>query len=149
MLYEYGHVFPIGLCQLQRIAAVVEDPDCDLPALVIAECQDLLARIAEKTESIEARTKALKALAAETATARRPQTMPGAGLLTALAVEAFAPDMAQFRSGRDLFAGETLRCSVSFPRSPWLGWCHASTRPAARRGRAGSPRRARAKSGGC
>lgn len=38
VLYEYGHVFPIGLCHVKRIAAVVEDPGCDLPALVIAEC---------------------------------------------------------------------------------------------------------------
>ena len=104
VLYEYGHVFPMGLCHLKRIAEVVEDPNCDLPALVIAECQDLLVQIAEKTERIEAKTKTLKALAAETDTARRLQTMPGVGPLTALAVEAFAPDMAQFKSGRDFSA---------------------------------------------
>ena len=104
VLYEYGHVFPIGLCHLKRIAAVVDDPGCDLPDLVIAECQDLLAQITEKTERIEAKTKALKALAAETDTARRLQTIPGVGPLTALAVEAFAPDMAQFKSGRDFAA---------------------------------------------
>jgi transposase len=104
VLYEYGHVFPIGLCHVKRITAVVEDPDCDLPALVIAECQDLLVQIAEKTERIEAKTKALKALAAETDTARRLQTMPGVGPLTALAVEAFAPDMVEFKSGRDFAA---------------------------------------------
>jgi transposase len=104
VLYEYGHVFPVGFCHVKRIAAVMEEPGCDLPALVIAECQDLLAQIAEKTERIEAKTKTLKALAAETGTARRLQTMPGVGPLTALAVEAFAPDMAQFKSGRDFSA---------------------------------------------
>jgi transposase len=104
VLYEYGYVFPIGLCHLKRIAAVVEDPGCDLPELVIAECHDLLAQIAEKTERIEVKTKDLKALASETDTARRLQTMPGVGPLTALAVEAFAPDMAQFESGRDFAA---------------------------------------------
>jgi transposase len=104
VLYEYGHVFPVGFCHMKRIAALVEDPDCDLPALVISECQDLLAQIAEKTERIEAKTKTLKALAAETDTARRLQTMPGVGPLTALAVEAFGPDMAQFKSGRDFAA---------------------------------------------
>ncbi len=77
VLYEYGHVFPIGFGHVKRIAAVVEDPGCDLPALVIAECQDLLAQIAEKTERIEAKT--LEALAAETDTARRLQTMSGVG----------------------------------------------------------------------
>ena len=104
VLYEYGHIFPTGLCHLKRMEAVLEDPHCDLPALVIAECQDLLAQIAEKTERIEAKTQTLKALAAETDTARRLQTMPGVGPLTALAVEAFVPDMAQFKSGRDFAA---------------------------------------------
>ena len=104
VLYEYGHVFPIGLAHLKRMVAVVEDFGCDLPELVIAECRDLLAQIAEKTERIDAKTKALKSLAAETDTAHRLQTMPGVGPLTALAVEAFAPDMAQFKSGRDFAA---------------------------------------------
>ncbi len=76
----------------------------DLPSLIIAECRDLLAQIAEKTERIDLKTKGLKALADETDTARRLQTMPGIGPLTALAVEAFAPDMAQFKCGRDFAA---------------------------------------------
>lgn len=103
-LYEYGHVFPVGIWQLKRMEAAVRDPDCALPALVVAECQDLLAQISEKTERIDAKTKGLKALAAETDTTRRLQTMPGVGPLTALAVDAFAPDMAQFKCGRDFAA---------------------------------------------
>jgi len=103
-LYEYGHVFPVGIWQLKRMEAVVRDPDCTLPALIVAESQDLLAQIAEKTERIEAKTKSLKSLAAETDTTRRLQTMPGVGPLTALAVDAFAPDMAQFKCGRDFAA---------------------------------------------
>ncbi|WP_026757523.1 IS110 family transposase [Sediminimonas qiaohouensis] len=104
MLYEYGHVFPAGIGHLKRIEALIEDPTCDLPALITAECHDLLAQIAEKTDRIDAKTKALKELAAGTDTARRLQTMPGVGPLTALAVEAFAPDMAQFKRGRDFAA---------------------------------------------
>ena len=104
VLYEYGHVFPAGIGHLKRIEALIEDPTCDLPALITAECHDLLAQIAEKTDRIDAKTKALKELAAGTDTARRLQTMPGVGPLTALAVEAFAPDMAQFKRGRDFAA---------------------------------------------
>jgi transposase len=104
VLYEYGHVFPVGFVHLKRIEAVVDEPGCDLPALIIAECRDLLAQIADKTERIDVKTKALKALAAQTDMARRLQTMPGVGPLTALAVEAFAPDMAQFKTGRDFAA---------------------------------------------
>jgi len=104
VFYEYGHVFPTEICHVRRMVAVLQDPHCDLPALVITECRDLVAQIAEKTERIEAKTKDLKALSAETDTARRLQTMPGVGPLTALAVEAFAPDMGQFKSGRDFAA---------------------------------------------
>lgn len=104
VLYEYGHVFPIGLVQLNRMAALLNDPACDLPALVIAEGQDLMEQIAEKTVRIDEKTKKLKALAAETDMARRLQTMPGVGPLTALAVEAFVPAMAQFKCGRDFAA---------------------------------------------
>ena len=103
-LYEYGHVFPVGIWRLKQMEAVVRDPECTLPALIVAECQDLLAQIAEKTERIDAKTKSLKSLAAETDTTRRLQTMPGVGPLTALAVDAFAPDMAQFKCGRDFAA---------------------------------------------
>ena len=103
-LYEYGYVFPIGLAHLKRMDALVQGPDCDLPSLIITECQELLSQIAETTEKITAKTKRLKALADETDTARRLQTMPGVGPLTALAVEAFAPQMGQFRCGRDFAA---------------------------------------------
>jgi transposase len=104
VLYEYGHVFPAGIGHLKRIEALVEDPTCDLPVLITAECRDLLAQIAEKTDRIDAKTKALKELAAGTDTARRLQTMPGVGPLTALAVEAFVPDVTQFKCGRDFAA---------------------------------------------
>lgn len=103
-LYEYGHAFPVGLGHVKRIAELVEAPDCDLPALVVTECQDLLVQIAEKTERITAKDKLIKELAKESAIARRLQTMPGVGPMTALAMEAFAPDMTQFSCGRDFAA---------------------------------------------
>lgn len=104
ILYEYGHVFPLGIAQLKGIEVLVKDPACDLPALVIEECQDLLAQVSEKSARIDARMKALKEVAKDTETSRRLQSMPGVGPLTALAVEAFAPDMAQFSCGRDFAA---------------------------------------------
>lgn len=103
-LYEYGHTAPQGIVQLKRIAAIVDDSSCDLPELVREECRDLLKQIAEKTARIDARMKTIKALAAETDTARRLETMPGVGPMIALAIEAFAPDMNNFRRGRDFAA---------------------------------------------
>jgi len=104
VLYEHGYIFPAGLVHLKRIEALVEEETCELPVIIREECRDLLAQIAEKTARITARDKKLKDLAAQSDTARRLQTMPGVGPLTALAVEAFSPDVTQFKRGRDFAA---------------------------------------------
>lgn len=104
LLYEHGHVFPAGIRHLDRMKAFVEDNASDLPALIWEECQDLLAQIAEKTARIAERASKLSALALQSDKARRLQTMPGVGPLTAVAVEAFGPDMSQFKTGRDFAA---------------------------------------------
>ena len=104
LLFEYGHTVPQGKVHLKRIVEIVEAETCDLPALAREEAQDLLEQIAEKTARIEAKTHKIAAQAALTQTARRLQTMPGVGPMTALAIEAFAPAMATFRCGRDFAA---------------------------------------------
>lgn len=104
LLYEHGYVFPVGIRYLDRMTALVEDEASELPALIREECQDLLAQIAEKATRIAERTTKLKALASQSDRARRLQTMPGVGPLTAVAVEAFGPEMAQFKTGRDFAA---------------------------------------------
>jgi transposase len=103
-LYEFGHTAPQGFRQLKRIAEIIDEPASDLPGLVREECRDLIKQIAEKTARIEVRTKKFTGLATGTNTSRRLQTMPGVGPMTALAIEAFAPDMKSFRSGRDFAA---------------------------------------------
>lgn len=100
-LYEYGHVVPQGIRQIKRNEEILEEPNGDLPELMREECRDLLAQIAEQTARIQAKTRKIAALAATTDTARRLQTMPGIGPLTALAVEAFVPPMESFRCDRD------------------------------------------------
>jgi transposase len=104
VLYEFGHVAPKGIQQLKRLEAIVEEPDSDLPPLVRDECRDLLKQIAEKTERIETKTRQAKDLASEADTTRRLQTMPGVGPLIALSLDAFAPPMDTFRTGRDFAA---------------------------------------------
>jgi transposase len=103
LLYEHGHVFPTGIRHLDRMTALVDEAS-ELPVLVQEECRDLLAQIAEKTARIDQRTTKLKALANHSDRARRLQTMPGVGPLTAVALEAFGPDMVQFKTGRDFAA---------------------------------------------
>lgn len=104
VLYEFGHAVPQGKSQLKRIDAILSAEASDLPDAVREECRDLLAQIAEKTVRINDRTKAAKQFAEHGVTARRLQTMPGVGPMTALAIEAFAPDLNSFRNGRDFAA---------------------------------------------
>lgn len=103
-LYEYGHVVPQGIGQIRRIEAILDAPHSDLPGLMREECRDLLEQIAALTARIDARTAKVKALSAERDMARRLRTVPGVGPLTALAIEAFAPPMENFRCGRDFAA---------------------------------------------
>lgn len=103
-LYEYGYVVPQGIHQLKRIEEILAAASSELPDLVREECLDLMEQIGEKTARINVRIGKIKALAAETDTARRLQTIPGVGPLTAMAVEAFAPSMESFRCGRDFAA---------------------------------------------
>ena len=104
LLHERGHVFPQGIRSLSRMKALIGDDTSDLHTLIREECMDLLAQIAEKTARIIERTTKLKALATESHRARRLQTMPGVGPITAIAVEAFGPDMAEFKTGRNFAA---------------------------------------------
>lgn len=104
VLYEYGRVIPQGRHQLVRIEVILEKWPEDIPGLVREECRDLLDQIAALTAGIEDKTAKIKAVSARSYTARRLQTMPGVGPLTALAIESFAPPMESFRNGRDFAA---------------------------------------------
>jgi transposase len=104
MLNEYGHVVPVGIGHVKRLEAVLNDASNDLPDLVREEGLDLMVQIAEQTTRISAKTRKMEAVSKQTDVARRLQTMPGIGPLTAVAVEAFAPTMENFRSGRDFAA---------------------------------------------
>lgn len=103
-LYELGHAVPQGIGNMKRIAAITADPDNDLPGVARLECHDLLEQIDAMTRRIATSDRRIKALAGQADIARRLQTMPGVGPLTALAVEAFAPPMETFKCGRDFAA---------------------------------------------
>lgn len=102
--YEYGHVVPVGIRQVKRIAAILDEPNCDLPGLVQDECRDILAQIAEKTVQIDAKTRKANELMASADIAKQLQTMPGVGPMTALAITAFVADIESFGRGRDFAA---------------------------------------------
>lgn len=104
MLYEFGLVVPKGIAHLKRVEELVRDDSIELPTLVRKECQDLLEQIDEQSIRIAEKTRTMVGLSEESGVAQRLETMPGVGPLTALAVEAFAPSMEHFRSGRDFAA---------------------------------------------
>ena len=104
ILYEHGLTFPTGFEQIGRIETVLRDPAIVLLDIVRAECLDLIQQIAEKTNRITAKTQMAKELAKDAETARRLQTMPGLGPITALAIETFAPPLETFNCGRSFAA---------------------------------------------
>ena len=103
-LAEHGLVAATGTAQLKRLADAIEDRATALPEgvrdlgqMYLAQIEGLNARVAELDLK-------MRAAAKEADVARRFQTMPGMGPITALAIETFAPDLATFRRGRDFAA---------------------------------------------
>jgi transposase len=104
VLYEYGHILPQGIAQIGRVQEMIDQINCDLPDLVRDELRDLLEQIVHATEGIDGRARKIKELSTSTDMARRLQTMPGIGPILATAIEAFAPPMETFGSGRNFAA---------------------------------------------
>lgn len=103
-LAEHGLVAARGTAQLKRLADAIQDQDTALPddvrelgQIYLEQIEGLNARVAELGEKMRRASK-------EADLARRAQTMPGVGPITALAIETFAPDLASFRRGRDFAA---------------------------------------------
>jgi transposase len=103
-LYEFGHIIPQGIKHVGRVREILEAPNSDLPALMREECLAMLDHVATLDHLVEVKTAKIKELATATPVSQRLQTMPGVGPMVAMAIEAFAPDMASFRSGRDFAA---------------------------------------------
>jgi transposase len=103
-LAEYGVVAAQGIVHVGCLREAIEHPKTRLPPVVRDIGRTCLAQIAACSEKIAELERALRAEAAEAATAVRLQTMPGIGPIGAMAIEAFAPPMASFRRGRDFAA---------------------------------------------
>jgi len=103
-LYEFGHVAPVGIGYLPRLAEVVDDPKSGLPELARDICRTALEQIGHMTARIDALKAMIATMSKEATMPRQLQTMPGVGPIGALAIETFAPPMDQFRRGRDFAA---------------------------------------------
>ena len=103
-LAEHGVVAATGIAQLKRLADAIEDSDTVLPAEVRESGQMYLAQIEGLNGVVAELDQKMRCAAKEADLARRAQTMPGVGPITALAIETFAPDLVSFRRGRDFAA---------------------------------------------
>ncbi|QBR35324.1 IS110 family transposase [Leisingera sp. NJS201] len=103
-LAEFGMIAPNGRVHLKALAEALACDDADMPEMgrelghqfleQVATLDIHIARLEEKTRAASKSSKTL----------RRLQTAPGVGPVTALAIEAFAPDMSGFRCRRDFSA---------------------------------------------
>jgi transposase len=103
-LAEHGVVAPKGAIHVKRLADAVADETIGLPEGVRDLAQVYLTQIEGLNVQITALDQRMKGAAKEAEAARRAQTMPGVGPITALAIETFAPDLNCFRQGRDFAA---------------------------------------------
>lgn len=103
-LAEHGLVAARGPAHLKRLADAIAEDDATLPDEVRELGQMYLEQIDGLTARIAELDGKMKRSAKEADLARRAQTMPGVGPVTALAIETFAPVLATFRRGRDFAA---------------------------------------------
>lgn len=103
-LAEYGVIGPRSKAGLKRLIAALSDEDNDLPDLVRSTAQIYLDHIDNLSEKISDLTTRMKEAVKSSSEVHRLTSMPGVGLHTALAIEAFAPDMSHFKRGRNFSA---------------------------------------------
>lgn len=103
-LAEFGRVAPKAMTNIKRLMEILEDPRNGLPQMVTDVGSIYIGQIGTLTEQISRLEKQVRIEATRDDTARRLQTMPGIGPVTAMAVSAFAPPMEIFRRGRDFAA---------------------------------------------
>ena len=101
LLREFGFVIPVGAHRLvPSVMGLVEDADVDIPSVL----REMFYQVCEEIRELEARKRSLEeellALAQQTPDVERLQSIPGIGLLTAMALVGFVGDIQRFPSGR-------------------------------------------------
>lgn len=105
LLAEFGLVAPKGRANVKTLESVLEnredsrlpDPAWEMADMLCKQIREFDVRICELDSKGQA-------AAREDETIRRLRTIPGVGPITGLAFLAFAPDMEDFRCGRDFSA---------------------------------------------
>lgn len=101
-LGEFGIIVAKGIHNVERLTLACEQAGLPAPA---RQALNLLAdQLVDTQEKIAALTADIQADSRGNEAAQRLQTLPGIGPITASALVAAVPDIAAFRSGRDLSA---------------------------------------------
>ncbi|SDF02925.1 MULTISPECIES: IS110 family transposase [Paracoccus] len=103
-LAEFGEIVPQGAANASKLIALVEDPECTLPADAIPVLKVLVSALAQLEEEISKLDAEIARRAKENDVARRLMTVPGIGPLIATAIATLAPPPETFRKARDFAA---------------------------------------------
>ena len=103
-LSEFGQIVPQGAANAAKLIAIVEDPECDLPADAIPTLKVLVAALAQLEAEIGKLDTEIARRAKENELAWRLMTVPGIGPLIATAIATLAPPPETFRKARDFAA---------------------------------------------
>lgn len=102
---EFGLVAPVGRNGLQRLIAIIEDPDdARMPTVARASLAPLVRQLGLVNDQVLENDRLVRASARSTDLGRRLMEMPGVGPVLASAMVATVPDPTVFKSGRDLAA---------------------------------------------
>lgn len=103
-LAEFGLIVPKGIRNVKRLAEHIENPENILPDCIREVGAVYLDQIGGLTQRISELEASIKAEAKHSDVSRQLQTIPGIGPITAMAIEAFAPEMGCFDRGRNFSA---------------------------------------------
>lgn len=103
-LSEFGQIVSQGAANAPKLIAIVEDPECDLPADAIPTLRVLVAVLAQLEAEIVKLDAEISRRAKENDVAQRLMTVPGIGPLIATAIATLAPPPETFRKARDFAA---------------------------------------------
>ncbi len=99
---EYGTVAPKGVCYVERLVAMIEDADSQLPAAAQASLRILADVLAKLSDEIAVLDREIGRRAKEDLDRPSADDHPaGVGPITAAALVALAPSPQAFRRGRD------------------------------------------------
>ena len=103
-LAEFGVIAAQGVASVAQLRQGVAEAQEVLPDQVVSMANLLFEQIATFNEKIAGLDRDIRARAREQEEIKRLMTIPGVGLICAMAVNAFAPPMESFRRGRDFAA---------------------------------------------